>query len=144
MKIKKDFFKKQYSNCFKYLGESWKPILYIFVIFVVFGLIGFFVPAHSTISSAILSYINQLLEKTQDYGFSKMLFYIFFNNLKTSFFGLFIGILFGVFSIFTALGNGYVLGFVASKSVMAKGSIVLFRIFPHGIFELPADRKSVV
>lgn len=138
MILKMDFFKKQYGKCFKYLKDSWKPIIYIVAIFFAFALIGFFVPAPAVISSTISGYINNLLEKTQNFGFSQMFSFIFFNNLKTSFFGLIIGLLFGVFSIFTALGNGYVLGFVSAKSVMENGTFVLWRIFPHGIFELPA------
>ena len=34
--------------------------------------------------------------------------------------------------------NGYVLGFVAYLVVNSDGILVLWRLFPHGIFELPA------
>ena len=39
--------------------------------------------------------------------------------------------------IFAAF-NGYVLGFVADKAVEARGVGVLWKLLPHGIFELPA------
>ena len=40
-------------------------------------------------------------------------------------------------SLFAIL-NGYLVGFVASMAVGSGGVIVLWRILPHGIFELPA------
>ena len=48
------------------------------------------------------------------------------------------GVIFGVFPILGAIGNGYLLGFVAVNAVKVDGVISLWRIFPHGIFELPA------
>jgi len=40
--------------------------------------------------------------------------------------------------LFSSIGNGYVVGFVLSKSVLDSGFSVIFNLFPHGIFELPA------
>jgi len=34
--------------------------------------------------------------------------------------------------------NGYLLGFVAMLSAKSQGIFILWRILPHGIFELPA------
>ena len=38
----------------------------------------------------------------------------------------------------TSIVNGYILGFVMLKSVQANGALVLWKLLPHGIFELPA------
>ena len=48
------------------------------------------------------------------------------------------GVLLGIFPIIAAIANGYLLGFVASISVGNVGFLVLWRLLPHGIFELPA------
>ena len=48
------------------------------------------------------------------------------------------GILFGIYPLFATIANGFILGFVASISVSEVGFLVLWRILPHGIFELPA------
>ena len=64
--------------------------------------------------------------------------YIFLNNLQSSFFGLVLGVFFGIFPIITTIVNGYILGFVSIKVVSVEGIFVLWRLFPHGIFELPA------
>ena len=44
----------------------------------------------------------------------------------------------GFFPVIFAIANGYVLGFVASATVEVQGISILWRLFPHGIFELPA------
>jgi stage II sporulation protein M len=56
---------------------------------------------------------------------------------------LIFGIVFGLFPLGTAIVNGYVAGFVANMSVAKKGIFVLWRLFPHGIFELPAVLISI-
>ena len=48
------------------------------------------------------------------------------------------GIVLGIFSIITAIANGYLLGFVSLLVVKQAGISVLWKLFPHGIFELPA------
>ncbi len=64
--------------------------------------------------------------------------FIFLNNLQSSFFGLIFGVLFGIFPLIATVVNGYLLGFIASMSVEGEGFLILLRILPHGIFELPA------
>lgn len=131
-------FVLEYKKSFKYLKDSKNYIFVIIGIFVLFGIIGFFVPASEYIYSQILNYISQLLEKTEGFGFGDMFFFIFFNNFKSSFFGLFGGIFFGIFSLFTSLANGYVIGFVSQFTTSQQGASILWRLVPHGIFELPA------
>ena len=48
------------------------------------------------------------------------------------------GIVLGIFSIITVIINGYLLGFVSARVVYAEGITSLWRLLPHGIFELPA------
>ena len=44
----------------------------------------------------------------------------------------------GIFPIFNAVFNGILLGYVYSKAVPIAGYFVIWRVLPHGIFELPA------
>jgi len=136
--MKKEFLKKQYKESFNYIRECKKPIFYIILIFLLFGLIGFFLPVPQALTSEILKYIQELLKQTEDFGFGDMFSFIFLNNLKASFLGMILGVLFGVFPVFNALGNGYLLGFIASKTALENGILSLWRVLPHGIFELPA------
>jgi uncharacterized membrane protein SpoIIM required for sporulation len=64
--------------------------------------------------------------------------FIFWNNLRASFFGLISGIFLGIYPIIMGITNGYLLGFVSSISVQSSGLATLLDIIPHGIFELPA------
>ncbi len=138
-KQKKRFdLKKKYLESFSYLKESKNFIWAIVAVFFVFSLIGFFLPVPQTIELQILEMIKQLVEKTANMSALGLIQFIFLNNLQSSFLGLFLGVLFGIFPLIVSLSNGYLLGFVASKSVGLEGILSLWKIFPHGIFELPA------
>jgi len=51
---------------------------------------------------------------------------------------MFLGMFLGIAPVLFSLFNGYLLGFVALMAVNEQGFLSLWRIFPHGIFELPA------
>lgn len=139
MKEEKKFsLKEEYKKSWKYLKESKNFIYAIIAIFLVFVLIGFFIPAPDSLAEQILRFIEELLEKTQGMSQGNLIKFIFFNNLQSSFYGMIFGVLFGIFPIIAAIANGYLLGFVASISVENTGFLILWRLLPHGIFELPA------
>ena len=46
--------------------------------------------------------------------------------------------IFGIFPFFIAIYNGYVLGYVLKLVVGKIGFLEIWKLFPHGIFELPA------
>lgn len=138
MRKQKFSLKNEYENSWNYLKESRKFVYLIVVIFFVFALIGFFVPFPDSIIEKILEYIQEILSKTENMGVSELTSFIFFNNLKSSFFGMVFGFILGIFPVLVAVVNGGLLGFVASAVVSQEGFLSLWRIFPHGIFELPA------
>ena len=131
-------FRKEFMDGWEYLKKSKNYIYSIILIFFFFTLVGFFVSPPEEVSKQIFEYIQTLLEKTAGFGLFEMIQFIFFNNLKSSFIGLFSGIFVGLFSLINGILNGYLLGFVSSLSVQEAGIFSLWRIFPHGIFELPA------
>jgi stage II sporulation protein M len=49
-----------------------------------------------------------------------------------------LGVLLGIFPFLTAISNGYLLGFASKITAESQGLLVLWRLIPHGIFELPA------
>jgi stage II sporulation protein M len=125
---------ENYGKSWEYIKESKKFILIIITIFFFFTLVGFFIPAPSYISQLISSYTKDIINQTSGLSWIQLILFIFFNNLKTSFFGLILGIFFGIFPSLIAM----VLGFVSNESVKANGVLILWKLFPHGIFELPA------
>jgi stage II sporulation protein M len=137
--MKKDnFISQNYSLCWKFIKESRKFIYIIIAIFFVFAFIGFFVPVPDYISSEIMKLLEELIKKTEGMSTFELIRFIFSNNLLNSFIAMTLGIFVGVFPVLFAIFNGYVLGFVAFLAVNAEGPATLLRLFPHGIFELPA------
>lgn len=82
--------------------------------------------------------IGEIIDKTEGLDFLEMFWFIFSNNLTSSLFALVLGTLLGIFPIFHALFNGALLGYVYSEASSLVGYGVIWRLFPHGIFELPA------
>ena len=138
MKKNKFNLKREYKDSWNYIKESRNFIYSIVGVFFGFALIGFFVPASEEITKIILEFIEKLLEQTKDMSQGELIKFIFVNNLQSSFFGLIFGVALGIFPVLAAVANGYVLGFVGAMSAEAEGIFVLWRILPHGIFELPA------
>ena len=139
MKNKKNFnFIEEYKKSWNFIRESKNFIYSVIGIFFIFSLIGFFITTPTIIAEQILKFIEELLLKTKDMSQFELTKFIFFNNVQSSFFGIVFGIFLGIFPLIAVVTNGYVLGFVASLVVDSEGILALWRLFPHGIFELPA------
>lgn len=138
-KIKKNnVLAENYKKSWEYIKESKTCILIIVGVFFLFTLIGYFVPTPNSLSALISSYIKDVVNQTSGLSWIQLISFIFFNNAKSSFFGLIFGILFGIFPTLVAIFNGYVLGFVSNETVKTNGILILWKLLPHGIFELPA------
>lgn len=130
--------RKEYRESWDYTRESKNFIYAIIAIFFVFSLIGFFIPAPDFIRESIIKLLEEILEKTQGMSQIELIKFIFINNAQSSFFGIIFGVLLCIFPLVEAIGNGYILGFVSLMAFEEGGISVLFRLLPHGIFELPA------
>jgi stage II sporulation protein M len=130
--------KEQYSLSWKFIKESKNFIFLALGIFFAFAIIGFFIPAPDFISKIVSDYVKEIVKETSGLSLPQLISFIFFNNTKSSFFGLALGTFFGVFPMIFSIFNGYLLGFVAAESVKVNGIIILWKLLPHGIFELPA------
>jgi stage II sporulation protein M len=135
-KSKQGFFGRNYISCWEYLKESKNYIYFSAGIFVLFALIGFIFPIF--FKQQILDFIKNLSLQVSGLNFQQLFSFIFLNNLRATFFSILLGIGFGIFPLITAIVNGYLLGFVARYSVNEGGLLVLWRLLPHGIFEIPA------
>lgn len=132
-----NFWKRNYSLSWNYIKESKSYLLFILLLFLsAFVVALFYQPPE--IVEIIKKFVEELLRKTQDLNTWQMIIFILDNNLKSSFIALLLGIFFGIFPVITTFSNGYILGFVSEKVVEAEGGFVLWRLFPHGIFEFPA------
>jgi stage II sporulation protein M len=149
---KKRVEKKKGSSIDKYFNDSLKLSLktickqknYIFfsiIIFLLFGLTGYIFP--HIFEDKITQMLREIVEKTKDLNTFELISYITVNNIKASLYGLFFGMLFSLIPLTMLVVNGYLLGFVSRKVVDETSILVLWRLFPHGIFELPAVIISI-
>lgn len=138
-----NFFSQNFKEGLQYIKQSRNFIYAVSAIFILFIFIGYFVPTPELLEKVILKFIEDLIKTTDGMSWTELTSFIFFNNLKSSFFGMILGIVFGIFSVVTALANGYLLGFVSSRIVSTEGIAILWKLFPHGVFELPAALISM-
>jgi stage II sporulation protein M len=136
MTKKKEILLGYYKDSWEYIKESKNYIYFAAFIFLIFTILGFILPIFFV--DIIKDQIANIINQTEGLDTLSLIGFIFLNNAKTSFLGLVLGILFGFIPIILAVINGYVLGFVSNYAVGEAGYTSLFRLLPHGIFELPA------
>ena len=137
-KKKKISLKGQYVQSWNYIKESKNFIFGAILVFLIFALIGFFVPAPDFLSEQILEFLRNLVDKTSGMSQLELIIFIFNNNLLASFLGMILGFFLGIYPIIASMVNGYLVGFIGVLSINEAGFSVLLRLLPHGIFELPA------
>lgn len=137
----KNFLIDNYSKCWKFLIECRWYNVFVTGIFSLLFLIGFTFPVF--FRAEIILFIEELIELVDGKGLIETFFFIFFNNLKATFFSIIFGVSFGILPFFIAVSNGYLIGFVSREVAMIEGISALWRLFPHGIFELPAVIFSI-
>ncbi|MFZ5955737.1 MAG: stage II sporulation protein M [Nanoarchaeota archaeon] len=130
-----------YRKSWKFIKDSKNYIWASIVLFIIFIAIGFIFPVF--FREEIFNFIKSLDMQISNLGLLEVIWFIFTNNLKTSFFSIVLGLMLGVFPIVTAIINGYLIGFVSRQVTAEAGLLVLWRLFPHGIFELPAVIISI-
>jgi stage II sporulation protein M len=135
-KIRKKRKEGSYKKCFEYLKENKVYFCIIAALFLISILIGVIFPLF--FQEFIKKLIENLAEKTKGMGFFQLFIFILENNIMTAFLGLLFGLILGLLPLLLAMFNGYVLGFVSGKVAGVEGLGVLFRLLPHGIFEIPA------
>jgi stage II sporulation protein M len=134
--MKKTKIKKLYKESFQYLLESKRYILTITALFLFSIFLGILFP--DFFKEKILELIKGMMELFVGKNLSETISLIFLNNARACLFSILLGIMFGILPIISAVFNGYLVGFVIKFAVAEEGLSVLWRLLPHGIFELPA------
>lgn len=130
--------KKLFLDSVKFLIESKKYILFSILAFFLFAIIGAIISPSAEILDWIKKTIEAILLQTEGMGALDLIQFIFFNNVKVAIISILSGVFFGVIPFVLTMVNGYLLGFVSSRSVAFSGIFSLWKLFPHGVFELPA------
>jgi len=132
---------ENYKKCYDFFVECRWFFVGAFGLFALTFLIGFAFPIF--FREEILDMLRLLILELDGFGTLKLIWFIFLNNLQASFFAMMFGIFLGLFPLLVCVLNGYLLGFVAHEAVAAEGILMMWRILPHGIFELPAVIFSI-
>lgn len=130
------FFKENYRAAFNYIGDMRNYIYIILILFILCFFIGYFFPIFFV--DTIKQFIKNLALQTKDLRGTSLIIFIFKNNFLVSLSSIVFGLILGIIPLIITIINGYVLGFVASFAVSQEGISILWRLFPHGIFEIPA------
>ena len=129
-----NYFNSNFKFGLNYIKGLKNYFFAVLFLFLLVGVIGFFFPYF--FENEILKIIEELLAKTEGLGTFGLISFIIANNIQSAFFGMIFGVFFGIISLIVLIVNGYVLGFVAVKTVEIAGFLVLWRLLPHGIIEL--------
>lgn len=139
--MRKNRVKQYYKESWNLIKESKWFTVFAFALFCFCFVLGFILKIYET---ELLEIINEMSVNFDGLNTFEIILKIFFNNSKSSFMSIIFSIgLLGSLGIFTSIFNGYLVGFVSRKSVELKGLSVLWRLIPHGIFELTAIFLSI-
>lgn len=127
---------QEFNNALSLIKQTKWYIFSIISIFCLFFLIGFIFPVF--FSDKILEIIKDLMLKFEGLSSFETIYTIFLNNIQASFVVLVIGLSFGYYTLYAAIQNAYLIGFVGRNVVNLEGLSSLLQLVPHGIFELPA------
>ena len=132
---------RNFKESVRYLKKIKRHFWISLVLFFGFGLFGFIFPVFFV--EQVRQMIEEIIKQTAGLSTLGLIRFIIFNNVKSAFFGLIFGLFFAIIPLGILIINGYVLGFVASKSASSEGLLILWRLLPHGILEIPAVLISV-
>lgn len=127
-----------YRESFSFIRESKKYIFIVLTIFLLFLIVGYFSRLTPEMDILIKERLKEIAMLFEGLNLLQTIWMIFSNNIYVSFLSLFLGILFGVFPIITSFSNGFIIGYVLQKAISIDGILTIWKLFPHGIFELPA------
>jgi stage II sporulation protein M len=143
--LKGNFIYRNFIDGLKFIKTSKNYIFFALCIFILFAIIGYFITLPTLLYNQLMFFIKNLASQTAGLNVFGLIGFIFWNNLKSSFFALFFGICLGLLPFVMIVFNGFILGFVSRLSVdkSSEGIFSLWRLLPHGIFELFAVFISV-
>lgn len=123
------------NDAWTYIKESKGYIRGAAICFVTWIFIGFIFADSLTFLNHIIAELRQTVMGLRGEALSIA---IFKANITSAFFSLFLGLLLGIFSIVNITLNGTLIGYVIHALWIETGFTHLWKLLPHGIFELPA------
>lgn len=128
--------KDMYKSSLDYLKKSKNFIFISFVFLLISFFFGLIFPLF--FKEQIFIFLDKIAKQILGLNSLEIVLFIFKNNVQASFLALILGVLFGIFPLVMIIINGYLMGFVLHYSILAEGFGVIWKLFPHGVFEIPA------
>jgi stage II sporulation protein M len=132
----------QFLESWKSVAENRRYIYFSIILFLLFVFIAIFLPIPVELEAQLQLMIQKLVLATDGLNWLELISYIFVNNFGVAIIAILFGGLFCFVPFIIVMSNGYVLGYVIKLTLeklgMSDGLISLWRILPHGIFEIPA------
>jgi len=129
------------KDAIKTIKTSKNCIYFGISIFIATILIGYFFPIFFV--KEIIEILKNLSLVFDGLTTFQIIIKILFNNSIVTLLTIIMGIILGIFPIWVSIQNGYIIGFVINKVVALEGPLILWKLIPHGIFELPAIFISI-
>ena len=132
MKKKKDnYIYHNFKLAIKDIKKLKNYLIFSILVFFLFMVLGLIFP--NFFEEQIRELIKTLIEKTQELSTLELISFIMANNIQVAFFGIIFGIIFGILPTL-----GLIIVPDAGHSMLEEGIFILWRLLPHGIFEIPA------
>lgn len=136
-----------FNQAINYIKISRKYIYFSIILFLIFAFLALFLPTPSFIVTQINDLIKSLAQKTAGLDSIGLIYFIFKNNLTVSLIGVIFGTIFAIVPIILVISNGYVIGYVIKMLILKLGLTAgifnLWKLLPHGVFEIPAVMISL-
>ena len=133
-------FEAKLHEAFDYLAEVKATIFLAIFVFAAGSIAGYLFAPNITFFD---EFLKELASKVQGLNGPEIILFIFQNNVQSAFFAMILGLFLGVVPLFNGMMNGLILGYVYSKVSSTEGLLIIWRLIPHGIFELPAIMISL-
>jgi stage II sporulation protein M len=131
-----------FKDNWKQVYETRKYMYFSIFVFALFLILAIAFPVPPEIANQLNMIIKKLVMATEGLNWGGLFSYIFLNNFSVAIMAIFLGIIFGIFPFFIAASNGYILGYIIKLTIQklgfSTGVISLWRLIPHGIFEILA------
>lgn len=121
---------RYYTEVWGYVVEVRALILFAVLLFLIAAMVGAVRPQ---IGDTLVAMFREFARGLHGQSAPELMLAIFFKNASTSAMSILLGGILGLVPALSATGNGVLLGIVAHQHPEG-----LWRILPHGVFELPA------
>lgn len=130
--------KKEYQNSLKFLKESKKYFYFTTIFSITLAIIVGLGLQNSQLNLLILEKVSEIILAFQGLGLFGTILKIFLNNSFVSLLSIISGVILGIFPVLILISNSYMIGFVSEMAIKEAGFFILWKLIPHGIFEIPA------